>query len=220
MFFDDPAQIQKIAERTGCSIFVLPDDIEVEIKNALILKPEEKTTITVDQVRSITGLLIAKRTTPQFIIIRPANQLGEDASNALLKNLEEPKTNYHFILITANPSALLSTILSRSALYFLKSQPDFDAPIKADKKLTDLARRFVVASGKDLPELAETVAKKKDAPRPYALAILTIAIEMLYKSYFKTKNPVFLNKLPKFITAHDHIAKNGHIKLHLVADLL
>ena len=35
----------------------------------------------------------------------------------------------------------------------------------------------------------------------------------------ETNNPQFLKKLPKFIDLHDNLSKNGHIKLHIVADL-
>ena len=38
-------------------------------------------------------------------------------------------------------------------------------------------------------------------------------------SYFATKNPAFLKKLPKLLTLHDNLKQNGHIKLHLIADL-
>ena len=55
--------------------------------------------------------------------------------------------------------------------------------------------------------------------RAYALLVLATAIEMLYKSYFITGKDVFVKKLPQFLTAYENIDKNGHIKLHLVADL-
>jgi hypothetical protein len=50
--------------------------------------------------------------------------------------------------------------------------------------------------------------------------VLGVTIEMLYKSYFKTKNQVFVKKIPKFLEAYSNIEKNGHLKLHLVADLI
>jgi DNA polymerase-3 subunit delta' len=48
------------------------------------------------------------------IIIRAAEDLTVSAANALLKTLEEPGTNVHFILLTSRPAGLLDTVLSRS----------------------------------------------------------------------------------------------------------
>ena len=61
--------------------------------------------------------------------------------------------------------------------------------------------------------------KKKDNVRAWALEILGIAIEMLYKTYLINGKDVFLMKLPKFLVAYENISRNGHVKLHLVADL-
>lgn len=220
MFFDSPAEVPEIAKRVSTAIFVMPDSANLEIKNALILKPEEKSVITIDDVRDVTKNLLTKQTEDRFIIIRPAEKLGLDAANALLKNLEEPKDKVHFVLVTSKPSELLPTILSRAAIYFLRENTPVDSDILADKKLKDLAKRFIVAKPADLPALAEEVTKKKDGIREYALNVLTVTIEMLYKSYFKTQNPIFVKKLPAFLTAYENISKNGHIKLHLVADLI
>ncbi|QQR53580.1 hypothetical protein IPH25_01805 [bacterium] len=48
-----------------------------------------------------------------FFIIEHAELLSIICSNALLKILEEPPAGYHFILLTHQPAALLSTIRSR-----------------------------------------------------------------------------------------------------------
>jgi DNA polymerase-3 subunit delta' len=46
-------------------------------------------------------------------ILDPADRMQEPAANALLKTLEEPAGASLFVLVTAAPSALLPTILSR-----------------------------------------------------------------------------------------------------------
>ena len=201
-------------------MFVVPDEIEVNLPRALILRPEEKTTITIDQVREVIARLGVRQTSELFVIIRPAEALGEEAANALLKNLEEPGEKVHFVLVTDALSRLLPTILSRANVYFLRQTRVVDGEIKADKKILDLARRMVVARGADLPALAEELTKKKDGVRAHVLSVLAVAVEMLYKSYFKTGKEVFLAKIPKFLAAYDAILKNGHVKLHLVADLI
>ena len=220
MFFEKTSDIAEIAGRAGCSIFVVPDDAEVKIKNAFILEPTTKTTITIDQVREVLGQLTVKQTRKQVVLIRPADKLGEEAESAILKNLEEPSDNIHFVLVTNKPSKLLPTILSRAALYILRKDKNSFLKINADEKVMTLAKQLIATKPADLPKLAEDLTSKKEGVRDYVLDILGIAIEISYKSYFKTGKQVFLAKIPKFITAYENIAKNGHIKLHLVADLI
>lgn len=220
MFFESVDEISEIAGRVSTAIFVVSDGVEFEIKNALVLRPEERATITIEQVREMMSGLLTRQTTDRFIMIRPADKLGPDAANALLKSLEEPGEKVHFVLVTEQPSKLLPTILSRAEMYFLKTDVKVDGDILVDAKLKDIAKRLIVAKPAELPALMEEICKKKDGVREYALEVLSVTIEMLYKSYFKTENQVFVKKLPAFLTAYENISRNGHIKLHLVADLI
>lgn len=219
MFFDNIDEITKISGRTGCAIFVLPDEIEFDIPGALRLQPVEKSIITIEQVRDVIARLNVKQLAKQYIIIRPAELLGDEAANAFLKNLEEPQEKVHFVLMTSQPSKIIPTVLSRAEIYFLRTRDAIDAGVTADESIKKIAKRLIVARPADLVGLAEEITKKKDNVRTYALSVLGIAIEMLFKSYFLTQKDVFVNKLPKFLTAYESIEKNGHIKLHLVADL-
>jgi DNA polymerase-3 subunit delta' len=84
-----------------------PDVVEV--------RPEGKTVITIDQIREVTGratLRPYEGRRPVWIL-DPADRMQEPAANALLKTLEEPAGASLFVLVTAAPSALLPTILSR-----------------------------------------------------------------------------------------------------------
>jgi DNA polymerase III delta prime subunit len=220
MFFENTSEITEIAKRTGCAIFVIPDEVDFTIKNALVLAPEEKTVITIEQVRTMVAGLGLKQTTDRFVIIRPAEKMGLDAANAFLKNLEEPGDKIHYVLITSKPSLLLPTVLSRAQIYFLKTEPAIMLGVAADEKIKNLAKKMMVAKPGDLPAIAEEICKKKEGTRNYALSILGTAIEMLYKSYFMTGKEVFVKKLPSFLKAYENIERNGHIKLHLVADLI
>lgn len=219
MFFDTTDEILPIATKSGASIFVLPDVFNYQIKNALIVEPETKTTITIEQIRGIIGNLSTKQIADYYIIIRPADLMNAEAANALLKNLEEPRDKIHFILLTDSPSKLLPTVLSRSSVYFLRREKKLDKIKSSDVKIKDYAKRLIVANGNELTQLAEEITKTKKNVRSYTLDILSTAIEILYKSYFITNKKVFAEKLPKFLAAYDSINQNGHIKLHLVADL-
>lgn len=219
MFFDSVSDVLKIAKRCGTAIFVVPRDIEVEIPGAIVLKPEDKATITIEQVRRVLGRLAVRQTTDLFVVIRPAETLGEEAANALLKSLEEPGDKVHFVLVTDEPSTFLATILSRASLYVLRGEACSDTQIVADAKVKDQAKRLLAARGADLVALAEEITKKKDGVRTYALEVLGVAIEMLYKSYYITGKIAFLQKLPKFLAAYEGVSRNGHIKLQIVANL-
>ncbi|MDO5451744.1 MAG: hypothetical protein Q4F56_01500 [Candidatus Saccharibacteria bacterium] len=220
MFFDDVEEIAKIAARNGTSIFVVPESVEVQIPGALVLQPEEKTTITIDQVRKVTAGLGLKQTNDRFVIIRPADMLGIEAANSLLKNLEEPGEKVHYVLITDQPSRLLPTIISRAAIYFWRRGREFCLEIEADEQKKAMAKKLIAAKPRDLVAIAEKITATKKSTRREALDLLALAIEMLYKSFFITGKEVFAKKIPKFLMAYDNIRRNGHIKLHLVADLL
>ena len=218
MYFEDAAQILEISSKVGCAIFVVPEDTSVEIKNAFVVAPTTKTMISVEQIREIVETVSTKQTSERYIIIRPADKMSDVAANAFLKSLEEPQEKVHYILITAHPSRLLPTILSRAAIYFLKRGVDF-GKIEANEKEKALAKRLMTAGAKDLVPIAEEIAGKKTSVREYALRVVGLAIEMLYKSYFLTGKEIFVTKLPKFLELYENLERNGHIKLHIVADL-
>ena len=232
MFFDSLDQVPAIAACTGTAIFALPEaelarlpELFAEspdpgLKTAAFVTPDQKSTITIDQVREVIAATATKATTDRYFVFTPADQLQEPAANALLKLLEEPKPGYHFLLVTPHPEALLQTILSRAALYVLRPAAGHLAAKPAvDQQTLDLAKRLLVAGNSDLIALADQLKKSK-TERASALLVLATAIELAYKSYFATGQPKFLTKIPALATAHQNISQNGNVRLHLVADLL
>lgn len=75
----------------------------------------EKESIKISQVRSLTGKLQYHplESTRKVVIVKQADMMTESAANALLKTLEEPPPQTHFILITNLPYKVLATIRSR-----------------------------------------------------------------------------------------------------------
>src|SRR4029077_17005159 len=49
----------------------------------------------------------------RLVLVDPADELNETASNILLKTLEEPPAGTHFVLVTTAAAHLLTTIRSR-----------------------------------------------------------------------------------------------------------
>lgn len=93
----------------------LPKD-EKEEKKRQEGKPfQVKRNIAVAQIRSMQHRLTTRPTlgNRRAIIIDPADDMERNASNALLKSLEEPPQGTFFLLVTHRPSRLLPTIRSR-----------------------------------------------------------------------------------------------------------
>lgn len=85
----------------------------------------------------------------RFFIIDDADKMNDQASNALLKTLEEPPASSHIFLITSRPDALLPTIRSRvQTLRF--------APIETEKIESHLisTKQFSQSDAKIMANLA------------------------------------------------------------------
>lgn len=98
----------------------LTDTAKKEIQKAILAgeQPEDKewakkTEITVDDVREGCRFLSLKSNKIKVLIFNLADEMNENAQNALLKTLEEPYPNTLILLLCENIGHLLPTILSR-----------------------------------------------------------------------------------------------------------
>jgi DNA polymerase III delta prime subunit len=82
--------------------------------------------IKVDQIHEMLRVLSLKSLDAhRLVVIDRAEKLNPQSSNALLKALEEPPENTHFILITSALAALLPTIRSRVQVFrFFPLKPE------------------------------------------------------------------------------------------------
>ncbi len=71
--------------------------------------------ILIDQIRTLTRLIrLRPRSAPRrAVVIDPAERMGREAQNSLLKTLEEPPERSLLILVSARPYLLLPTVRSR-----------------------------------------------------------------------------------------------------------
>lgn len=99
------------------------DEVESTSEAKSGKKPSKQ--ITIDQIRGLSDFfaLSAHQGGRRVIVIHPAEAMNTNATNALLKNLEEPPPDLLFILVTHKPQLLLPTILSR-CLSFPLTMPD------------------------------------------------------------------------------------------------
>jgi len=124
------------------------------------LRPEEKTVITIDQIREMAARasLRAYEGRAKVWILDPADQMQEPAANAFLKTLEEPAGVSLFVLVTAAPRALLPTILSRCQ------------EVRFDPLAEDHLREILARHGRP-PEEAAAVAALAEGSAARALAL-------------------------------------------------
>lgn len=220
MFFEHLYDIPRLAKSAHTTIFCLDPETELNLPHAIDIRPkEEKQGITVEQIREVIALSNSKQIEDRFVIIRHAESLTDSATNAFLKLLEEPRDNYHFILLTTEPHTLLPTVLSRAFLFAPRIKQPLAQKPNTTTEILSLAKRLLAANPKQLPGLADEISKLKPDARNQALLATATAIELAYKSYFATKNSNFLEKIPKLLNLHKNLKGNGLLKLHIVADL-
>lgn len=102
--------------------------------------------IKIAQVRELINSLLLKNYEARYrvVIISNADKMNKEASNALLKVLEEPPKDTFFILTSCQPSDLLPTILSRC-------QNIGFSPVSSENIRIYLNRNY------DLPKGADTI---------------------------------------------------------------
>lgn len=83
--------------------------------DVLLIEPEESGTIKIDQIREAIDRSVYRpfEGRRRVVIINDAEKIVPQAQDALLKTLEEPPNATMFVLVTAAPELLLSTIRSR-----------------------------------------------------------------------------------------------------------
>ena len=94
--------------------YLAGDDIEAELYP--VDKDDEPSpygTVSIESIRKLYDQTRGKTRNRQVIVIDDADKMSHNASNALLKLLEEPPRNTHFILTSHDPNNLLPTVRSR-----------------------------------------------------------------------------------------------------------
>lgn len=197
--------------------------------------------IFVDDVRDIQQAVRTSR--PQartLVLIADAHRLTQQAQNALLKLLEEPRDSLHIILATPQPSLLLETVRSRcqTASYTptvqevplpsdIKAKVEFmsDGDTLLQQKLLQdtafyeeevaifaKAKQFV--SGTPLERLA-VIATVKDS-RDTALRLLHAALVVCRFMLLRQASPELHAKTTSLLAAEDSIRKNAHVRISLL----
>ena len=130
--------------------------------------------IKIDQVRELADFLYVRshRGAMRVALVHPAEDMNENASNALLKGLEEPPAGAMFILVSHRPAQLLPTIRSRCVAIPVPIPPR-EAALGwlNDQGIKDAERWLAYAGGAPLRALdyaaeAELLSRLLKAPGP------------------------------------------------------
>ena len=113
-----------------------------------LVEPESKSRrIVVEQMRDLENSLRLRASTAggrKVGIVREADRLQPQAANAFLKTLEEPPAGSLLLLLSAQPEALMETILSRCIKVTVQAAPgSASSPLSAEEtRLLDLLGIF------------------------------------------------------------------------------
>ena len=109
----------------------------------IVEKKEKNSSIQIDQIRELIDFCSyrASLSSPRFILISNIEDLNSNATNSLLKLLEEPPTNTYFFLIKNSHSKIYETILSRCHKINIKINQQI-----SDELLTKLLNDFNLPS--------------------------------------------------------------------------
>jgi DNA polymerase-3 subunit delta' len=106
---------------------------------------ETKRNIPIDEVRAMQRRLTTRPTLGErrAVIVDPADDLETNASNALLKSLEEPPRGTFFLLVSHRIGRLLPTIRSRCRVlrFPAVSDEEIDAVLRREAPQADAATR-------------------------------------------------------------------------------
>lgn len=117
--------------------------------------------ISVDQVRALTGALVSTAHGPcaKVVLIMTADDMNPNAANALLKVLEEPTDNTFFLMGCRMPARIAATIRSRCMVVPLAvpPAPELHKYLAGLNPTTQTVLERAATVGHGLPEVAETM---------------------------------------------------------------
>lgn len=238
----DQRQLEKISKNLPHALIIeaesgldvdgaLQKIIEFEKSEIIRLTPlDDKNIISVDQIRDLTAKIRTHSRRRRIVIISPADELNEQAQNALLKSLEEPSPGTHFLLILDSPMSLLDTIRSRcQSLKLHRTPASQDMNFLEGTNLTPAEKQQICFLASGRPLLIQKIANDKSLLADYqqlasdAKAILSAP--GTYRSVslvprYATDRGKAIRLVRLVIQFIEFQAKNGKLdaKTHIIAD--
>jgi DNA polymerase III gamma/tau subunit len=116
----------------------------------------------------------------RVVIFNDADALGTQASNLLLKSLEEPRPDTYFILVASNRGALPPTLVSRCQVWFFDRLTDAEVkkllePLKEKIEEASLSATELVALADGTVDQLEALIEKSELWRRLGTTLNDIA---------------------------------------------
>ena len=155
----------------------------------LMVEPEEKgKQIKIEQIRKVTEFVntTAQKGKSKVVLLGPAEAMNVNASNALLKSLEEPSSHVTLLLYSHQPSGLLATIKSRCQ-QFSVYPPEFQEALKwlQDNCETELS-----------PENANSILKLASGAPLKAIELVEQDVHVQYMQFCQNMMDVQNGQIP------------------------
>ena len=208
-----------------------------KLSDLLVIEPE-KNSITIDKIRDISKFVSTKpfESNNKVVLIKQADLMRTEASNALLKNLEEPKPFVYFILLTDNKNKLLKTIISRCQVINYLSEKEnekFDYTIALD--ILDKSMGQNLLTMLDSKEYLSDFQKDTDVLFDFLMEFYSSFLKFvktrdasslnkdfvkLYKKYPKANERIIVDTLDKIESVRGYFKVNANFELSMEELLL
>lgn len=208
-----------------------------KLTDLLVIEPE-KNSITIDKIRDISKFVSTKpfESNNKVVLIKQADLMRMEASNALLKNLEEPKPFVYFILLTDNKNKLLKTIISRCQVINYLSEREnekFDYTIALD--ILDKSMGQNLLTMLDSKEYLSDFQKETDVLFDFLMEFYSSFLKFvktkdgssfnkdfvkLYKKYPKANERIIVDTLDKIESVRGYFKVNANFELSMEELLL
>lgn len=187
-FLRNPTHALLVVGERGLGVSTVAVHLAAQLAGPSVIHIEaEKGSIPIERIRQLYAQTRSRRESSLAVVIDDADTMSTDAQNALLKLLEEPPRNVHFLLAVHDSSALLSTIRSRAqALELSPVSPEQSRALLdtvAPKLLSDQQKQQILFLAQGLP--AEIVRLAKDGEYlQKTVASMTDARQFVEKSTY------------------------------------
>jgi DNA polymerase III subunit delta' len=118
----------------------------------------DDTRVRIGQIRAVQQVLHLRpvESGRRAVVVADAEWLNLETQNALLRTLEEPPPDTHFVLVSASPSGLAATVRSRcQRVDFPAPRPPAPDSEEAPEEVRELAARLASLPRQSVPELLD-----------------------------------------------------------------
>lgn len=138
------------------------------------------TSISISDVRKISQTVLLKPYGggDRLVILRDIEKATAEASNALLKLLEEPPTHTYIILVTDNMDKLIPTIVSRCQIISVENGVDYKQ--SDDKETKKILRQILTASSGGRIILSQKIANTREEAIKFLGDLLPVLEKFLH----------------------------------------